>query len=36
VVEGVHRDALKWDGEWVDSIVMSMLAPEWEALRSNA
>jgi RimJ/RimL family protein N-acetyltransferase len=36
VVEGVQRDALKWDGEWVDSIVMSMLAPEWEALRSNA
>ena len=35
VVEGIQRDALKWDGEWVDSIVMSVLAPEWEALRSN-
>jgi RimJ/RimL family protein N-acetyltransferase len=36
VVEGVQRDALKWDGEWVDSIVMSILAPEWQALRSKA
>lgn len=31
VVEGVLRDALYWDGEWVDSIVMSVLAPEWKA-----
>jgi RimJ/RimL family protein N-acetyltransferase len=29
VVEGVLRDALYWDGEWVDSIAMSVLAAEW-------
>ncbi|GAB2659195.1 hypothetical protein [Kribbella swartbergensis] len=34
VVEGRLRDALCWDGEWVDEIVMSVLAPEWKALRS--
>lgn len=27
--EGVLRDALLWDGEWVDEIVMSVVAPEW-------
>ncbi|HWD77843.1 MAG TPA: GNAT family protein [Kribbella sp.] len=27
--EGVLRDALLWDGEWVDEIVMSVLATEW-------
>ncbi|MFD7158544.1 GNAT family N-acetyltransferase [Kribbella sp. NPDC059898] len=27
--EGVLRDALRWDGEWVDEIVMSVLATEW-------
>ncbi len=27
--EGVLRDALRWDGEWVDEIVMSVLASEW-------
>jgi RimJ/RimL family protein N-acetyltransferase len=27
--EGVLRDALYWDGAYVDAIVMSMLAPEW-------
>lgn len=27
--EGVLRDALHWDGGYVDAIVMSMLAPEW-------
>jgi len=31
VVEGRLRDELYWDGEWVDSIVMSVLAPEWLA-----
>ncbi|TCO51997.1 hypothetical protein EV646_101993 [Kribbella antiqua] len=31
VVEGRLRDELYWDGEWVDSIVMSVLAPEWKA-----
>ncbi len=29
VVEGRLRDDLLWDGEWVDSIVMSVLATEW-------
>lgn len=29
VAEGVLRDALHWDGEWVDSIVMSVLAQDW-------
>ncbi|GAA1614791.1 MULTISPECIES: GNAT family N-acetyltransferase [Kribbella] len=27
--EGVLREALLWDGEWVDEIVMSVLATEW-------
>ncbi|WP_425825743.1 GNAT family N-acetyltransferase [Streptomyces fractus] len=27
--EGVLRDALLWDGEWVDAVVMSILAPDW-------
>ncbi|MEV8372369.1 GNAT family protein [Kribbella sp. NPDC056861] len=35
VVEGIRRDALRWDGEWVDEIVMSVLAPDWQALRSE-
>jgi len=26
VVEGRRREALRWDGEWVDAIVMSVLA----------
>ena len=30
VAEGVLRDALCWDGEWVDATVMSILAREWE------
>jgi RimJ/RimL family protein N-acetyltransferase len=29
VSEGVLRDALLWDGERVDAVVMSILAPEW-------
>jgi len=29
VKEGVRRDALRFDGEWVDSVLMSVLAPEW-------
>jgi RimJ/RimL family protein N-acetyltransferase len=29
VAEGVLRDALRWDGHWVDATVMSVLAPEW-------
>lgn len=33
VAEGVLRDALYWDGEWIDATVMSILAPEWHKLR---
>lgn len=29
VREGVRRDALRFDGEWVDSVLMAILAPEW-------
>ncbi|MEU0009324.1 GNAT family protein [Streptomyces sp. NPDC006314] len=29
VPEGVLRDALLWEGERVDAVVMSILAPEW-------
>lgn len=28
VREGVRRDALRWDGEWVDAIMMAVLAPD--------
>ncbi|GAA0264270.1 GNAT family protein [Saccharothrix mutabilis subsp. mutabilis] len=35
VAEGVLRDALRWDGEWVDATVMSMLAPEWQRARAQ-
>ncbi|MEO3870624.1 GNAT family protein [Nonomuraea sp. B12E4] len=31
VEEGVQRDALLWDGEWHDSVIMSVLRPEWPA-----
>lgn len=30
VREGVRRDALRWDGEWVDAITMAILAPDWK------
>jgi RimJ/RimL family protein N-acetyltransferase len=29
VVEGVFRDALLWDGQWVDEVMMSVLATDW-------
>ncbi|MGW0478904.1 GNAT family N-acetyltransferase [Nonomuraea sp. NPDC003214] len=31
VEEGVLRDALHWDGAWHDSVIMSVLRPEWLA-----
>ena len=31
VAEGVRRDALSFDGEWVDSILMAVLDHEWRA-----
>jgi RimJ/RimL family protein N-acetyltransferase len=35
VREGVLRDALRWDGEWHDAIVMSVLASDWSAHRGH-
>ena len=35
VVEGVLRDALLWEGRWVDSTAMSILAAEWERHRGH-
>ena len=35
VAEGVMRDALLWDGEWVDATLMSMLEADW-ASRGDA
>ena len=32
---GRDRDALRFDGEWVDSHLMSVLAPEWEQHRGR-
>jgi RimJ/RimL family protein N-acetyltransferase len=29
IAEGVLRDALRWDDEWIDATIMSILAPEW-------
>ncbi|NUP69325.1 MAG: GNAT family N-acetyltransferase [Nonomuraea sp.] len=29
VEEGVERDSLLWEGEWYDSVMMSVLRPEW-------
>lgn len=34
--EGVHRAALYWDGEYHDSILMSILRDEWASRRSRA
>ena len=31
--EGTRRQALCWDGHWIDSHVMAMLASEWQAGR---
>jgi RimJ/RimL family protein N-acetyltransferase len=28
VLEGRRRDALRWDGEWHDELVMSVLATD--------
>lgn len=35
VAEGILRDALRWDGEWIDATVMSILAPEWNPARRS-
>ena len=33
--EGTRRQALCWDGHWIDSHVMAMLASEWQAGRDT-
>jgi len=33
--EGTRRQALRWDGQWIDSHVMAMLASEWQAGRGT-
>lgn len=35
VADGVLRDALRWDGRWIDAFVMSILAPEWSRHRGR-
>ena len=34
VVEGVRRDALRFDGAYIDAVIMSILRPEWEERRA--
>jgi RimJ/RimL family protein N-acetyltransferase len=29
ITEGVTRQALRWDGAWVDAHLMAILADEW-------
>ncbi|WP_406056855.1 GNAT family N-acetyltransferase [Kribbella sp. NBC_00889] len=36
MVEGRLRDSLLWEGQWVDEIVMSVVAPDWKTLRSES
>ncbi|MER6947205.1 GNAT family protein [Nonomuraea sp. NPDC000554] len=31
VEEGVHRDALLWDGEWHDAVTMAVLRTDWQS-----
>ena len=33
--EGTRRQALCWDGQWIDSHVMAILASEWQAGRAS-
>jgi hypothetical protein len=35
VLEGTLRDALQFDGQWVDSHLMSILAHEWNDHRGT-
>jgi len=35
LVEGVRRDAFRFDGEYTDEIMMAILAPEWERHRGR-
>jgi len=34
VYEGTRRAALRWQGEWIDTQVMAMLADDWSARRA--
>ncbi|WP_189311617.1 GNAT family N-acetyltransferase [Streptomyces brasiliensis] len=36
VVEGVRREAMTRDGEWIDEVLMAVLDREWAALSSTA
>lgn len=36
VYEGTKRQALRWHGEWIDSLVMAMLVDDWTAQRVSA
>ena len=36
VQEGVRRDALRFDGGWVDSVLMAVLEDEWRQHRGHA
>jgi RimJ/RimL family protein N-acetyltransferase len=33
--EGTRRQALRWDGQWIDSHVLAILASEWRAGRAT-
>ncbi|MDQ6658378.1 MAG: GNAT family N-acetyltransferase, partial [Actinomycetota bacterium] len=35
LVEGVRRDAFRFDGEYTDEIMMAILAPEWRQHRGR-
>jgi RimJ/RimL family protein N-acetyltransferase len=35
VYEGTKRQALRWQGEWIDTQVMAMLADDWAARRTS-
>ncbi|GAA2739199.1 GNAT family protein [Pedococcus aerophilus] len=35
VVEGTRRDALRFDGRWVDSVLMAVLEDEWRRHRGH-
>ncbi|GHE62210.1 hypothetical protein GCM10017771_85520 [Streptomyces capitiformicae] len=35
VAEGIERQTLWQDGEWIDAVRMSILAPEWAAHRGR-
>jgi RimJ/RimL family protein N-acetyltransferase len=34
--EGVLRESLRYNGEWIDATVMSILAPEWDRVTGPA